>query len=142
MLARYRVSNVALEGRFDPIKADAVVGTANEGDIFRMRPAQGHGCAGGQPPPHCSEIFSVPQLFAEHAPFVGELFHRGDKRHGIPSGSEFVMPALAGQNRPRAADAGSIESTAVILLSIAIVIVSAPAGTLGQVTLERAIHDR
>jgi hypothetical protein len=52
------------------------------------------------------------------------------------------MPALAGQNRARADDAGSIERTAVILLTIAVVIVAAPARTLRQVTLEQAIHDR
>ena len=52
------------------------------------------------------------------------------------------MAALARQNRPRAADTRAVESAAVILLPIAIVIVAAPARTLRQVALEQAIDDR
>ena len=64
-----------------------------------------------------------------------------NERHWIASGSEFVVAALARQNRPRTADARSIESAAVILLPIAIVIVAAPARPLRQIALEHAIDD-
>ncbi len=142
MPARHRVDDITLEGRFDSIKTDAVMSAAHQGDIFRMRPAQRHGRTRGQPASHSPQIFGVPQLLADHAPFIGELFHGGNKRLGIASRSEFVMAALARQNRPRTADPGPIESAAVILLSIAIVIVAAPARALRQVAFEQAIHDR
>jgi hypothetical protein len=142
MPARHRVDNITLEGRFDSIKTDAVVSAAHEGDIFRMRPAQRHGRTRGKAAPHSPQIFGVPQLLANHAPFVGEFFHGGNKRLGIASRSEFVVAALARQNWPRAADPGPIESAAVILLSITIVIIAAPARALRQVAFEQAIHDR
>ena len=141
--ALHRVDDIALEGRLDSIKTNAVVSAAHEGDIFRMRPAQRHGRArwAARASFPLRQVFGVPQLLADHATFVGELFHRRNERHRIASGREFVMAALAGQNRPGAADARSIESAAVILLPIAIVIVAAPARTLRQVALEHAIDD-
>src|ERR1035441_6547005 len=100
-----------------------------------MGPAQRHGRTCGQPALHSPfrQVGGVPQLFADHAAFVGELFHRGNKRFGIAPGREFVMAALARQNRPAAAYSRAVESTAVMLLPVAIVIVAAPAWTLRQV---------
>ena len=56
-------------------------------------------------------------------------------------GRQFVMAALTGQDRPAASDARAVESAAVLFLSIAIVIVAAPARTLRQIVLENVIHD-
>ena len=52
VLVSHRVDDVALEGRLDAIKTDAVMSAAHEGDIFRMRPAQRHGRTRGPPAPH------------------------------------------------------------------------------------------
>src|SRR5512145_2086181 len=106
-----------------------------------MRPTQWHGRTRWHAAPHSSlrQVLGIPQLLAEHATLVGELFHRRNERNRIASGSDLVMAALARQNRPRTADARPIEGATVILLPIAIVIVTAPARTLRQVVLEHAI---
>src|SRR5438445_13036960 len=134
MPAPPRIDDIALECRFDPIKADTVVSTPHEGNIFSMRPTQRHGRTRWQTGPHISlrQIFGVPQLLADHATFIGELFHRGNERHWIASGSNLVMAAFPRQNRPGAAHAPAIESAAVLLLPITIMIVAAPARTLRQ----------
>ena len=108
-----------------------------------MRPTQRHGRTRWPTAPHISlrQIFGVPQLLADHATFVGKLFHRGNERHWIASRSNLVMAAFPRQNRPGAAHAPAIESAAVLLLPITIMIVAAPARTLRQVALEYAIDD-
>src|ERR1700751_5298605 len=49
------------------------------------------------------------------------------------------MAAFSRQNRPAPAYAGSVVSAAVIFLTVAVVIVTAPTRTLRQIVLENAI---
>src|SRR5438105_13432694 len=108
-----------------------------------MGPTQWHGRTRWQAVPHTSlrQIGGVPQLLADHAACIGEFFHRRNERHWITSGREFVVAALARQDRPRTTDTGLIEGAAVILLPIAVMIVPPPAWPLRQVVLEHAIND-
>ena len=79
------------------------------------------------------QIVHVPKLFGDHSTLIGKILHRRDEWFWIATGSEFVMAAFAGQDRPAATDASSVISAAVIFLPVAIVIVTAPTGTLRQI---------
>ena len=82
--------DVALKCRFDSIETDAVVSAAHEGKIFGVRPTQGHGRARRLPPP---------QFLLG---YVGEPFHRGNKRLRIVPERELAVSALrqTGYRRP------------------------------------------
>ncbi len=51
------------------------------------------------------QISRVPHLLGHHAALIREILQRPDERHRIATGRQFVMAALAGQNRPAAARA-------------------------------------
>jgi len=137
------VKYIALERRVDSIEADPVVTTAYEPDIFGMRPAERHRCPGRSSAfqPAIRQIRGVPKLFRNHAASIGKPFNRFDKRHRIALSSEFIMAALARQYRPRASDPGPIKRATIVFLSIAIVIIAAPARTLGKIALNHTIND-
>src|SRR4029077_1000681 len=118
--------HVALERRLDAIETDAVVTAAHERNIFGVRPAKRH-CSAGRATAfhsHTRQILTVPDLFGQHPAFIGKIFHRLDERLRVPAGSQFVMAAFASQNRPATTYARSVESAAVILLPVAIVIIT------------------
>src|SRR6266566_2991917 len=85
------------------------------------------------------QVLDIPKLFADHPTLVSKVLQRLDKRQRIASGSQFVMAAFSCQNRPAAAHACPIESTAVVFLSIAIMIVATPARALRQVVFEHTV---
>ena len=62
--------------------------------------------------------------------------------HGIAAGRQFVMAALAGQNRPGAAFTHAIERASVGLLAIAVMVVAPPARALRQIAFEHLINHR
>src|SRR5580693_7683127 len=108
-----------------------------------MRPAQRHGRAGGLSAFHAvaRQISGVPKLLADHAARVRKLFQRLDEQPRVAAGGDFVMAALAGENRPRPADAGPVISAAAVFLAVAIVIVTPPARTLRKLLFEHLVHD-
>ena len=55
------------------------------------------------------------------------------------TGTEFVVSAFSGQQRPRAPDAPSEEWTAIVTLSVSIVRITFPAWARGKIGLERRI---
>src|SRR6266516_3441614 len=114
--ALHWIRHVALERRFDPIKADAVMTAAHERNVFGVRPTKGHCRASGGTAFHTAtlQVISVPKLFADHPTLVGEVFQRLDERLRIASGSQFVVAAFSCQNRPAAAHARPVESAAVV----------------------------
>src|SRR5688500_6297527 len=87
------------------------------------------------------QIVRVPELFGNHAALVGEFLDGFYEGQGIATGREFVMAAFAGEDWPAATDARAAEGAAVVFLAVTIVIVSAPAWTLGKVVLDDAIED-
>src|SRR2546425_471587 len=104
---------------------------AHEGNVFGVRPTKRHRrpCWGTAFHPAVPQVISVPKLFADHAALVGKVFDRFDERHRIACGSQFVMAALSRQNRPATTDARSIESTAVVLFPITIMMIATPPRT-------------
>src|SRR6266550_2195482 len=85
------------------------------------------------------QVLSVPKLLADHSTLVGKVFQRLDKRQRIASGGQFVVAAFSCQNRPAPARARPIESTAVVFLSITIMIVATPPRASRQVVFEHAV---
>ena len=81
-------------------------------------------------------------MFRHHPAGVGKAFHRRDERKRVSAGREFVVTALAREQRPGSADAIAVESRAVRVLPIAIVIVTLPARTLRQIVFDRGIENR
>src|ERR1700733_701576 len=83
----------------------------------------------------------VPDLLGEHVAGGGVAFVGLDQGADVVAGGQFVMGALAGEERPDAALAVGVERAAIGALAIAIPVVAEPAGTLGQVALEDGIDD-
>ncbi len=79
------------------------------------------------------DIFAIPDLLGQEPAWACGSLERGQKAFcflGASSG-EFVMRALARQQRPEPADADAIERRAVCALTITVVVVSIPIGTGG-----------
>src|SRR5438132_1822436 len=136
------IYDVALVRRLDANEADAVMAAAHERNIFSMRPAKRHCRASRTTASHSRirQIVTVPYLFGEHPTLVRKIFDRRDEWFWIASGSQFVVAAFSGHNGPATANARSVESAAIILLPIAIMIVATPARALRQVMFEYAIN--
>src|SRR5437016_3386686 len=136
------IYDVALVRRLDPVEANAVMPAAHERNIFSVRPAKRH-CRASRTTafhPRMRQIFAVPNLLCDHTAFIGKIFDRRDERLRIAPRSQLVMPAFSRQNRPATSNARSVESAAVISLSVAIMIVSTPPRALRQVMFKHAIN--
>jgi len=59
----------------------------------------------------------------------------------VAAGGQLIMPALSGEQRPRAAAPEVQERTAVVLLPVSVVSVAPPAGALRQVDFEGGVDD-
>ena len=73
-------------------------------------------------------VGAVPDLLGKETALARERLHRarellGDVR---PSGGELVVCALAGQQRPGAADAGSVERPAVGVFAVPVALIAMP----------------
>ena len=110
MRVRMWCADVALVGWFDAIEADAVALAAHEGKVFGVAPAQRHRGASGRASREfgARQIVSVPELLGEHPALVRHLLERGDEGERVATGRQFVVAALAGEDRPGAADAGAV----------------------------------
>jgi hypothetical protein len=117
------------------VKANPVVPAAHQRNIFGVRPAQRHGRAGGQAAFHFAvrQVVVVPKLLGNHVPCVGEFFDGLNVRQRVASRRQFVMARVRRSNRPGPAHARAIESAAVGLLPVAVVIVAPPARPLRQI---------
>src|SRR5438552_1679728 len=135
------IYHISLIRRIDPMEANAIMPASDEGDELRVRPAKRHRRARRTTASHpcMRQIGSIPNLFGKHAALVRKVFHGRDERFWISTRHEFVMAAFSGQNRPAPAYPCSVISAAVIFLTVAIMIVTAPARALRQVVLEDAI---
>src|SRR6185437_8609267 len=115
-------SRVAPLYRWDAVEYLAVKGRAQQLEIFGMRPHQRHGRAGRIAqfqPPHRR---LVPDLLGKHSALGGELLIRRNQRCNIAPRRQFVMRALAQQQRPGTALAVAFEWPAVSLLPIAVMV--------------------
>ena len=73
--------------------------------------------------------------------FAGEglmVRHERSRRHPA-AGGQLVVRALAGQQRPRAADAGAVERAAVLVLAVAVAVVAMPRRPARRLDLEHRI---
>src|SRR5581483_7669952 len=134
---------VALFDDGDAVEDVAVSDGAEKFEVLGVRPAEGLGGAGGATAvePFGGHVGVVPDLLGKHASEGGEFFDRVDERADVVAGGELVVRALAGEQRPGAALPVANVRTAVFALSVAIVVVAAPARTVGGVDLEDVVDD-
>src|SRR5262245_8563111 len=138
---RHWIHHVSLVGRIDPVEANAIMSAPNQRNVLGVRPAKRHRRTCRTTAFHfcVRQVGSIPNLFSEHAALVRKMFDGCDERFWITTGSEFVMTAFSGQNRPAPAYPGSVVSAAVIFLTVTVVIVTTPTWALRQIVLEDAI---
>src|SRR5262245_30032950 len=134
---RHRIHYISLVRRFDSREANAVMPAPDQRDVFGVRPAERHRRTGWTTGLHSclGQVWSIPNLFGEHAALVRKIFDRRDKRFWIATGSELVVAAFSRQNRPAPAHSSSIVSAPVSFLAVAVMIVAAPARALRQIVL-------
>ena len=115
---------------------------AGELEVFGIRPDEGHGRAGGPAEEQLflGDVRGVPDLFGEQAAFVGEAGEGAGEAAGLVgvAGGEFVVGALADEQRPGASSARAVEGGAVPVLAVAVAVVAGQAGPAGRSTLSRA----
>ena len=110
-----------------------------------MRPNQWHGRAGGPADEQLAlwDVGRVPYLLRDQAAVVGEGFHHGHEPPGRfdAARGQFVVGALAGEQRPAAADPRAVKRRAILMLAIAIVVVAMPGGARRRLDLEQCVDD-
>ncbi len=118
---------------------------AQQLDVLGMGPDQRHRRSRGPAAEELAlgQVVAVPDLLGQQMPVAGEAFERAQQRLGAGSvaGGEFVMRALAGEQRPGPADSGAVEGRPVRMLAIAVAIVAPPARPRRQVDLEQGVDD-
>ncbi len=89
-------------------------------------------------------VRAVPDLLREQTAVPGEGLERLRQLFGCAraSGRQLVVRALAGEKRPRAADAGPIERCAVAVFAVTVALVAVPRRPVRRVDLERRVDDR
>src|SRR5262249_46313936 len=109
-----------------------IPGTAQQLDIFRVRPHQRHRRSSGftQAHIHLGPVRPIPYLFGQHAGAGSELLHSSDERPNIPSGGEFVVAAFSGEERPGPATTPTDIGFAIVALPVTVVVVAPPAGPI------------
>ena len=85
----------------------------------------------------------IPDLLGQKTALAGERLERLRQLFGHvrAAGGELVVGALAGQERPRPPDAGSVERAAVGVLAVAVTLIAMPRRTARRVDLERRVDD-
>ncbi len=120
----------------------AVVQRAAQLDVLGVRPDQRHGRA-GRP----AEVQPASGMSAESQTCSGSrplslandsMARSSSLRLASPARRQFVVGALAGQQRPGAADAGAVERRAVGVFAVAVVVVAVPARAARRVHLQHA----
>jgi hypothetical protein len=93
-----RINGISLKSGFNAIKAGSVVSAADQRYVFGVGPAQRHGRARWKTAARMPvwQIIGIPQLLAEHASFIGEVFQRHNEWFRVISRGEFVVPSFAG----------------------------------------------
>ena len=70
----------------------------------------------------------VPNLLGDQATFVGKGFHRAQEPFRAVNAArcQFVVGALASQQRPPTANSRSVEGRTIFVLAVSIIIVAMP----------------
>ena len=87
------------------------------------------------------QVRSIPDLLRYGSYALGELLEGAEVRASISSGCDFLVPALAGEQRPGTARAPVLKRSAIMLLTIAIMVVTAPTGAERRIYLEHSIYN-
>src|SRR5665213_4017026 len=126
---------IALFDRLEPIEDFSIFCRAQELDVFGMRPGQWHGGTGGAAETHSmrGKVGPIPDLLGQHATGGGEPLHGSDHGANVVPGGELVVRAFACQQWPGAALPPAFIGTAVMSLTVAVVVVTPPAGAKGSV---------
>src|SRR6476659_2099118 len=84
-------------------------------------------------------IWTIPDLLWNQADTLRELLERAKKGIGVSSGGDFVVTALAGQQRPWTPLSPDGVRSAVFSLAKTVMVVATPAGSIRRVHFEHSI---
>ena len=132
---------IAVRNFGDEVEHLAVGRRPKQLDILGVRPHQRPGGAGRPPEEHeeVRPVRLVPDLLRQQAGRGGEPFHGPEIRVRGPSRGQLVVPALPGEQRPRAPLPVPDERPAVLALPVPVVVVPPPARAVRRVHLEHGI---
>src|ERR1019366_8510790 len=107
-----------------------------------MSPHQRHGGARRPPEIHVNlrPVRLIPNLLGQKPRRRAKAFHGSNEWLHVVARGELVMPALAREQGPGAALPPGSKRTAVLTLSISVVIVAVPAGAEWRINLEHGVH--
>src|SRR5690242_20617014 len=117
-----RPAEVTIRDLRDEIEYAPVRRRAQQLDVLAMRPHQRH-CRAGLPSATEQlrrDVSLIPNLFRQQPRAVGKSLDRADIWADVASRREFVMPALAGEQRPWPAPAGPGVGAAVVALAVSV----------------------
>src|ERR1700678_2266666 len=102
-----------------------------------MCPHQGHGGTGrpAQPKPQLGHVGRIPDLFGQHPALRTEPFDGQNVGFYIVARRQLVVGALSSQEGPRTTLPPAEEGTAIVPVSIAIMVIAPPAWPHGAVYL-------
>ena len=110
---------------------------------FRVRPNERHGAArrlaGFEPA--CGYCRPVPDLFRNEAPRSGHSRHHLQVGQRIDAQQDIEIAALAGEQRPGAADAGAVEGAPILVLAVAVGVIAVIGDAVRRLDLEDAVGD-
>src|SRR5262245_45377456 len=81
----------------------------------------------------------VPNLLRQESAASCETFHRAKIRRRVATGCELIVTALAGQKRPYPSFSKAVIRSAIDGLSVSVVVVSTPAGTVRSFDFQQRI---
>ena len=112
-------------------------------DEFGMSPGERHRRAARPAPKQETgrDRVGVPNLLGDHPARARHRRHRRQIRERIVAGAQLVMAALAGQQRPAAADAGAVKGPAVLMLAIAVAAIAVPHRPRRRVALQQRVGE-
>src|ERR1700693_114399 len=85
-------------------------------------------------------VVFVPDLLRDEMSRCGEAFQPADVLPNILAGGQFVMASFSRKQRPAATFSGAHERSAVLALTVAVIVVAPPAGARWRLHLKRGIH--
>jgi len=110
---------------------------------FRVRPNERHGASGwlaGFEPISCY-CRPVPDLFRNEAARSGHPRHHLQVGQRIDTQQDIQIAALAGEQRPGAANTGPVECTPILVLAVAVAVVAVIGNAVRRLDLEDAVGD-
>ena len=87
------------------------------------------------------QVRQFPYLFRNQADPACKFLQRAEIGTRVIAGSKFVVPGLAGEQRPRSPHTPVLVSPSIRPLAVAVVVVTAPAGAVWRFNFQHSIDN-